>query len=69
MNQPTPDSSFTNNSSASSSLAPLVTPGKRPQPKEAATADAPLPRVATRKAKSTAIANERKATAVAKNPV
>jgi hypothetical protein len=69
MNQQTPDSSFTNNSSASSNLAPLVAPGESPQPKEAAAADVPLRKAVTRNGKSTAIANERKATAVAKNPV
>ncbi|HEV2195021.1 MAG TPA: hypothetical protein VGR55_05545 [Candidatus Acidoferrum sp.] len=66
MNQQSTNSSFTNNSSASSNLAPLVTPGS-PQPKEAAATDAPLPKAVTRRSKSTAIANERKATAVAKN--
>ena len=67
MNHQTTNSSFTNNSSASSNLSTLVPPDKSPRPKDAATADAPLPKAVNRKGKSTAIANERKATAAAKN--
>lgn len=56
MNQPTINSSFTNNSSASSNLSPLAEPGERPQPPEVATAVASLPK-ATRKSKSQSTAN------------
>lgn len=63
MNQQTANSSFTNNSSATSTVFPAATPAANP----AAPAETPLAKAATRKSQSPAKADARKAALPSKN--